>query len=402
VFQIGPYRIDSLVVLAPMAGVTDLPFRQLCRRHGAGLVVSEMVTSDTRLWNTRKSRNRLNNTDEIEPRSVQIAGSDPLMMAEAAAMSVENGAQIIDINMGCPAKKVCKKAAGSALMKDEKLVAEILRSVVNAVDVPVTLKTRTGWAIDQKNAVAIAKIAEDSGIQALAIHGRTRACAFRGDVEYDTIAEVKSRIGIPIIANGDINSPEKALEVLKYTNADAVMIGRAAQGKPWICREIDQYLRNGVMIAPPEREQIKHILLGHLHALYEFYDEFLGVKIARKHVGWYLQQQGSENTANAIMAPATEQPVKIFRQFFNKLEQASQQIQAINDYFDESLDEKLIENNVAAGSARNNDSYGNESQTEIETRADIQDNSIPTTSKYIDSVDTHDATMKNHQEVIAA
>ncbi|MFT5691147.1 MAG: tRNA-dihydrouridine synthase B [Oceanicoccus sp.] len=401
-FQIGPYRIDSLVVLAPMAGVTDLPFRQLCRRHGAGLVVSEMVTSDTRLWNTRKSRNRLNNTDEIEPRSVQIAGSDPLMMAEAAAMSVENGAQIIDINMGCPAKKVCKKAAGSALMKDEKLVAEILRSVVNAVDVPVTLKTRTGWAIDQKNAVAIAKIAEDSGIQALAIHGRTRACAFRGDVEYDTIAEVKSRIGIPIIANGDINSPEKALEVLKYTNADAVMIGRAAQGKPWICREIDQYLRNGVMIAPPEREQIKHILLGHLHALYEFYDEFLGVKIARKHVGWYLQQQGSENTANAIMAPATEQPVKIFRQFFNKLEQASQQIQAINDYFDESLDEKLIENNVAAGSARNNDSYGNESQTEIETRADIQDNSIPTTSKYIDSVDTHDATMKNHQEVIAA
>lgn len=401
--QIGPYRIDSLVVLAPMAGVTDLPFRHLCRRHGAGLVVSEMVTSDTRLWNTRKSRNRLNNSTEIEPRSVQIAGNDPYMMAQAAALSVANGAQIIDINMGCPAKKVCKKAAGSALMKDEKLVAEILRSVVSAVNVPVTLKTRTGWAIDQKNAVAIAKIAEDSGIQALAIHGRTRACAFRGAVEYDTIAEVKSQIRIPVIANGDINSPQHALEVMKYTNADAVMIGRAAQGQPWICREIDQYLRNGVIVAPPEREQIRQILLGHLHALYDFYDEYLGVKIARKHVGWYLQQQRSEN---AMKAPITEQRVKAFRHFFNKLEQAPQQIQAINDYFDQSLEDPLILNNVAADYSPDNDLYGNKNTTqrkaETGTRDYPQNNSIQTTSKYIDSVDMHDTTVKNHKEVIAA
>ncbi len=396
--QIGPYRLDSLVVLAPMAGVTDLPFRQLCRKQGAGLVVSEMITSDTRLWKTRKSQYRMANSHEIEPRSVQIAGSDPVMMAQAAIASVENGAQIVDINMGCPAKKVCKKAAGSALMKDEKLVAEILQSVVNAVDIPVTLKTRTGWALDQRNAVTIAKIAEDCGIQALAIHGRTRACAFRGEVEYDTIADVKSRIGIPVIANGDIDSPQKALEVIKYTNADAIMIGRAAQGRPWICKEIDQYLLNGVIVAPPKKEQVKKILLEHLHALYEFYDEFMGVKIARKHVSWYLQSQTtyeiSQSEEKSTMGRQNALSPKVFRQFFNKLEHAELQTQAINDYFDQSPDDNLILDNSTIVNTGNNTS----TNTFIETQKKI----INETSKNTDNAHLRDAAVKNHQEVIAA
>ena len=244
-FQIGPHTIDSQVILAPMAGVTDLPFRRLCKRLGAGMVVSEMITADTRLWHTRKSSYRLQKDQNDSLNVVQIAGGDPEMMAEAARVNAANGAHIIDINMGCPAKKVCNVAAGSALLKDEKKVAEILQAVVNAVDIPVTLKIRTGWDKENRNAVDIAKIAENSGIQALTIHGRTRECKFKGEVEYDTIAEVKSNIQIPVIANGDIDSPEKAKQVLDYTNADAIMIGRAAQGRPWIFREINHYLETG-------------------------------------------------------------------------------------------------------------------------------------------------------------
>lgn len=328
-FQIGPYQLASRVVLAPMAGVTDLPFRQLCRRYGAGLVVSEMVTSDTRLWNSRKSQQRLNHAGEAEPRSVQIAGNDAAMMAQAAQMNVERGAQIIDINMGCPAKKVCKKAAGSALLKDPKLVTDILQAIVNAVEVPVTLKIRTGWAPDQRNGVAIARIAEDCGIAALAVHGRTRACAFKGQAEYDTIAEIKAALNIPVIANGDIDSPAKALDVIQYTGADAIMIGRAAQGRPWLCREIDQYIQTGVRVESPTTAEIEQVLLQHLQALYAFYGEFMGHKIARKHVGWYLQSE--HNTSELALGSASS--TMAFRRFFNSLESPQAQLQAIADYF---------------------------------------------------------------------
>ncbi|SIS91243.1 tRNA dihydrouridine synthase DusB [Neptunomonas antarctica] len=320
-FQIGPYIIDSKVILAPMAGVTDQPFRQLCRRLGAGLVVSEMVTSDTRLWNSRKSSFRLNHKGEEEPRSVQIAGGDPQMMAEAARMNVVNGAQIIDINMGCPAKKVCNKAAGSALLKDEPLVLSILQSVVAAVDVPVTLKIRTGWSIDQKNAETIARMAEDSGIKALAIHGRTRTCGYKGEAEYDTIAKVRKLIEIPLFANGDISTPEKAKEVLDYTGADAVMIGRTAQGNPWIFKEIDHYLRYNERLEKPAEKEVQLTLLSHVAALHQFYGEYLGVRIARKHVGWYLHHQSKSVS---------------FRAHFNQLESAVEQVAAIEQYFQRS------------------------------------------------------------------
>ena len=330
-FQIGPYSLASRVVLAPMAGVTDLPFRQLCRRFGAGLVVSEMVTSDTRLWNTRKSRYRLNHVGEAEPRSVQIAGGDALMMATAAKLNVERGAQIIDINMGCPAKKVFKKAAGSALLKDQTLVTEILQAVVNAVDVPVTLKIRTGWSPEQRNGLDIARIAEDNGIAALAIHGRTRACRFNGAAEYDTIARIKAAVDIPVIANGDIDSPQKALQVMQYTNADAVMVGRAAQGRPWLCREIDQYIGTGDIIASPENDESNGILLEHLNALHAFYGEFMGVKIARKHVGWYLQATSQQDLASSKNNSAE------FRSHFNQLESAVLQSEAIENYFQQIL-----------------------------------------------------------------
>ncbi|WP_028470324.1 tRNA dihydrouridine synthase DusB [Neptunomonas japonica] len=317
-FQIGPYNIDSQVILAPMAGVTDQPFRQLCRRLGAGLVVSEMVTSDTRLWNSRKSAHRLNHAGEDEPRSVQIAGGDPLMMAEAARMNAERGAQIIDINMGCPAKKVCNKAAGSALLKDEPLVLSILQAVVSAVDIPVTLKIRTGWSTDQKNAETVARMAEDSGIQALAIHGRTRACGYKGEAEYDTIAKVRKIIEIPLFANGDISSPEKAKEVLNHTGADAVMIGRTAQGNPWIFKEIDHYLRHNERLEKPALKEVQDTLLSHVAALHQFYGEYLGVRIARKHVGWYLHHQPKGVS---------------FRAHFNQLESAVEQVAAIEQYF---------------------------------------------------------------------
>ncbi|MCJ8299782.1 MAG: tRNA dihydrouridine synthase DusB [Pseudomonadales bacterium] len=317
-FQIGSFHIDSKVILAPMAGVTDQPFRRLCKQLGAGLVVSEMVTSDTRLWNSRKSSFRLNHDSEIEPRSVQIAGGDPQMMAHAAKMNVQRGAQIIDINMGCPAKKVCNKAAGSALLKDEPLVRSILQAVVSAVDVPVTLKIRTGWDKHNINAPSIARMAEDIGIAALAVHGRTKACAFKGEVEYQTIADIASVIDIPLFANGDIDSPQKAQQVLAFTNADAVMLGRGAQGRPWIFREIDHYLASGKHLPAIQIQEIKQVLITHLHALHQFYGDYLGVRIARKHVAWYLQPM---------------QDNKIFRSSFNKLDTRDKQLAAIEQFF---------------------------------------------------------------------
>lgn len=318
-FQIGPYRIDSQVILAPMAGITDRPFRRLCRNLGAGLVVSEMVTADSSLWHSRKSQLRLDHTGESGPISVQIAGGDAQMMAEAARLNVANGAQIIDLNMGCPAKKVCKKAAGSALLKDEALVAEILAAVVNAVNVPVTLKFRTGWSTTERNAVQIARLAEDVGITALALHGRTRACGFRGVAEYDTIAAVVDAVSIPVFCNGDINSPEKALQVLHYTGAQAVMIGRAAQGRPWIFREIDHYLRTGEHLPEPSLTEVRDILCNHLRELYDFYGDFMGPRIARKHVSWYLQTlTGNES----------------FRTEFNRLEHAEEQYASVQGFFE--------------------------------------------------------------------
>ena len=287
--QIGPYRIDPPVVLAPMAGVTDKPFRMLCKQLGAGLCVSEMTTSDPRLWRTQKSLRRMDHAGEPAPVSVQIAGYDPWMMADAARYNVDHGAQLIDINMGCPAKKVCKVDAGSALLRDEALVARILRAVVEAVPVPVTLKIRTGWDRANRNGVAIARIAEDCGVAALAVHGRTRADLYNGEAEYDTIAAIKAGIRIPVIANGDIDSPAKARAVLDATGADAVMVGRAAQGRPWIFREIAHHLRTGGLLPPADASEVGAILLGHLVHLHAFYGEQQGVRIARKHVAWYCK-----------------------------------------------------------------------------------------------------------------
>ena len=301
-----------------MAGVTDLPFRQLCKQLGAGMVVSEMVTSDTRLWNTRKSSLRLQKQENDPLCVVQIAGGDPDMMADAARVNAANGAHIIDINMGCPAKKVCNKAAGSALLKDEQLVADILNATVAAVDVPVTLKIRTGWDSDHRNGVSIARIAEDAGIQALAVHGRTRACGYKGEAEYDTIARIRQAISIPLFANGDITSPQKARQVLDHTGADAIMIGRAAQGNPWIFKEINHYFATGTELPAPSSTDVRDTLLDHLQALYRFYDEYLGIRIARKHVGWYLKNK---------------QGVSDFRKEFNKLETTEQQEQTIRNYF---------------------------------------------------------------------
>jgi len=272
-----------------MAGVTDRPFRQLCKRMGAAMAVSEMVSSNSLLYGSEKTRRRACHDGEVKPVSVQIAGADPVMMAQAARHNADQGAEIIDINMGCPAKKICNVMAGSALLKDENLVSRILDAVVQAVDIPVTLKIRTGWDTQHKNAITVARIAESAGIQALAIHGRTRACAYRGQAEYDTIAAVKTSIRIPIIANGDITTPEKAWAVLEYTGADAVMIGRAAQGKPWIFRETDHYLTTGSFLPPPEVAEIQRVLIDHLYELYHFYGEYSGVRIARKHISWYTR-----------------------------------------------------------------------------------------------------------------
>lgn len=302
-----------------MAGVTDRPFRELCLRYGAGMAVSEMMSSNPKLWKTSKSKQRMVHEGESGIRSVQIAGADPQLMADAAQFSVENGAQIIDINMGCPAKKVNKKLAGSALLQYPDIIEQILRAVVDAVDVPVTLKTRTGWDTDNKNCVQIAKLAEDCGIQALALHGRTKACMYKGEAEYDSIKAVKQAVSIPVIANGDIDSPEKAKQVLEYTGADALMIGRPAQGRPWIFQEIQHFLENGTTMPELPLAEVKDILLGHVRALHAFYGEYLGPRIARKHVGWYLKEheQASE-----------------FRRTFNALDAAPLQLEALEEYFD--------------------------------------------------------------------
>jgi len=286
--QIGPHRLQNNLVLAPMAGVTDLPFRNLCRRLGAGMAVSEMVASNPRLRGSTKSEQRLTHEGELAPVVVQILGNDPADMAAAARFNVERGAQIIDINMGCPAKKVCRKAAGSALLADEQLVGRILDAVVAAVDVPVTLKIRTGVAPDAKNASEIARIAEQSGIALLSIHGRTRAERFQGQAEYDTVAEVCRRAAIPVLVNGDIDSPQKAEAVLRKTQAAGVMIGRAAQGNPWIFREIAAYLKDGAVTAKPTHDERREVMLAHLQGLYRFYGAVQGTRIARKHIGWYL------------------------------------------------------------------------------------------------------------------
>ncbi len=289
--RIGPYPLRNRLVLAPMAGVTDRPFRQLCKELGAGLAVSEMVSSNSLLWGSKKTQRRANHEGEVEPRTVQIAGADPRMMAEAARHNVDRGAQIIDINMGCPAKKVCNVMAGSALLRDEALVGRILEAVVGAVEVPVTLKIRTGWDRSHRNGVRVARIAEQAGVQALAVHGRTRACGYKGEAEYDTIRAIKQAVAIPVIANGDIRDPEKARFVLEYTGADAVMIGRAAQGRPWIFREIAHFLETGRHLPEPGVDEIRDIMIGHLHNLYAFYGEFTGVRIARKHISWYSKGQ---------------------------------------------------------------------------------------------------------------
>lgn len=316
--RIGPYQLKNNLVVAPMAGVTDRPFRMLCKKMGAGLAVSEMVTSNSLLYGSAKTLRRANHEGEVEPISVQIAGADPKMMAEAAKHNVDNGAQIIDINMGCPAKKICNVMAGSALLKDEPLVAQILRAVVNAVDVPVTLKIRTGWDKHNRNAVQVAKMAEDIGIQALAMHGRTRACMYTGDAEYDTMAAVKQAIGIPLIANGDITTPEKAKFVLEYTQADAVMIGRAAQGRPWIFREIEHFLNTGTHLLPPTVDEIHRVMLEHIHDLYDFYGELSGMRVARKHISWYTK--GLKDSAN-------------FRHHMNQLQTTETQLAAIDAFF---------------------------------------------------------------------
>jgi tRNA-dihydrouridine synthase B len=304
-----------------MAGVTDKPFRLLCKRLGARYAVSEMTTSDPRLWRTRKSRRRLDHAGEPTPIGVQIAGSDPLMLADAARHAVDHGAEIVDINMGCPAKKVCNAWAGSALLKDEALVARILRAVVAAVAVPVTLKIRTGFSSEEKNGLRIAHIAEDSGIQALAVHGRTRDMLYRGEAEYETIAAIKQALTIPVIANGDVTSPQKARAVLAATGADALMIGRAAQGRPWVFGEIAHYLATGDLAPPPPLELVRDTLLEHLQALYEFYGDDAGVRIARKHLKWYAQDR-HENAAYGAVVMRAETPgeqLRLTRDYFAAL-----------------------------------------------------------------------------------
>lgn len=303
-----------------MAGVTDFTFRELCRRFGAGLAVSEMMSSNPLVWQSEKSLKRMSHSDETGIRSVQIAGADPHQMAEAAQFNVEHGAQIIDINMGCPAKKVNKKLAGSALLQFPELVEEIVQAVVGAVNVPVTLKIRTGWDPEHRNGVQIARIAEDNGIQALAVHGRTKACMYKGEAEYDTIRAIKQAVSIPVIANGDITSAQKARFVLDYTGADAIMIGRAAQGRPWIFREVVHYLNTGTELPAPEISAVQEILLEHVRGLHQLYGDLLGPRIARKHVGWYLAEQDREG---------------LFRSEFNSIEQASTQLDALNVYFEQ-------------------------------------------------------------------
>ncbi len=319
--QIGQHHLANRVFVAPMAGVTDRPYRQLCKKLGAGYAVSEMAASNALLWASDKTTRRINHDGEASPKAVQIAGADPTMMAQAARFNVERGAQIIDINMGCPAKKVCKLAAGSALMQTPALIREILESVIESVrgtQVPVTLKMRTGWNTENRNAPEIARMAQDLGISMITIHGRTRADKYQGDAEYDTIALVKQQLDIPVVANGDIDSPEKAKAVIDYTKADAVMIGRAAQGRPWIFRQIAHYLETGELIPDPSESEIAGWLRDHLMDHYQFYGELTGVRTARKHIGWYLKGLPG---------------VKVFRDFLNQLESTDEQLRAIDDFF---------------------------------------------------------------------
>jgi tRNA-dihydrouridine synthase B len=306
--RIGPYLIDPPIGLAPMAGVTDKPFRQLCKRLGAGLAVSEMTTSDPRLWTTRKSLKRMDHAGEPDPVSVQIAGYDPAMLADAARYNADAGAQIIDINMGCPAKKVCNRLSGSALMRDEGLVARILEAVVHAVTVPVTLKTRTGWDPSHKNGIRIARIAEDCGIQALAVHGRTRTEMFQGVAEHDTVRAIKNSVRIPVLANGDIDSPMRAKEILDYTGCDGVMIGRAAQGRPWIFDEVNFFVETGKLRENLAQENVRDIMRAHLEDLYDFYGDETGVRVARKHLSWYFRQHpGQEALRDRLVRIETPQ-----------------------------------------------------------------------------------------------
>jgi tRNA-dihydrouridine synthase B len=322
--QIGTYRLSNRLILAPMAGITDRPFRRLCRRYGAALAVSEMISANPALRHDRKTLQRADHAGEPEPRSVQILGNDPEHMAEAARINAERGAQIIDINMGCPAKKVCNKAAGSALLRDEALVGRLLEAVARAVDVPVTLKIRTGWDPDHRNAEAIARIAENAGIQALAVHGRTRACGFSGQAEYRTIRAVKQAVKIPVIANGDIDSPEKAAAVLEETGADAVMIGRAALGRPWLFGTMAGHLDGDTPAGTPDLAEIRAVILEHLHELYAFYGEHQGLRIARKHVAWYLEH---------LPCPSDFAPM------FNTQDTAARQLALIDTLFNTSLRE---------------------------------------------------------------
>lgn len=316
--QIGKYKLENNLILAPMAGVTDRPFRQLCKNLGAGMAVSEMVSCNSLLRGSAKTLRRANHEGEALPISIQIAGACPTQMAEAARFNEGEGAEIIDINMGCPAKKVCNTLAGSALLKDEPLVARILEAVVKAVSIPVTLKIRTGWDPQNKNGVTIAKMAENLGVQALSVHGRTRSCYFKGEAEYHTIAEIKAAVSIPVIANGDIQTPEKAQWVLEQTKADGIMIGRAAQGRPWIFKEIAHFLQTGQHLPEPTSSEIKTILLGHLENLYLFYGDYMGTMIARKHVSWY--SKGQIHGAR-------------FRDHFNRLETPHEQYDAIETFF---------------------------------------------------------------------
>jgi tRNA-dihydrouridine synthase B len=332
--KLGPHALRNNLFVAPMAGVTDRPFRQLCKRLGAGYAVSEMVASNAQLWKSEKTMRRANHTGEVEPIAVQIAGADPAMMAEAARYNVANGAQIIDINMGCPAKKVCNVAAGSALLQNEPLVVQIVEAVVGAVGVgpdavPVTLKIRTGWDRAHKNAVRVARLAQDAGISMLTVHGRTRADLYHGEAEYETIASVKDAVGIPVVANGDIDTPAKARAVLAATGADAIMIGRAAQGRPWLFREIAHFLETGELLPPPRIAEIRQVMNEHLEDHYAFYGEFTGVRTARKHIGWYTRGLSGANA---------------FRHRMNTLDTTREQLVAVNAFFDaqEALSDRLV------------------------------------------------------------
>ncbi|MFQ6004002.1 MAG: tRNA dihydrouridine synthase DusB [Woeseia sp.] len=319
-FKIGPHRIAGPFLLAPMAGITDAPFRRLCRRFGASMTTSEMTTADISLWTTSKSRRRLDIDSDAEPSVVQIAGSEPRQLAIAAMLCADRGAQIIDINMGCPARKVCRKLAGSALLQDEVLVGKILGAVVTAVDVPVTLKIRTGWDPDHKNGTVIAGIAEDCGIQALAVHGRTRACRFSGEAEYETIAQIKGSVRIPVIANGDIDNVEKSLEVFRISSADALMIGRGAQGRPWFFRELNYFYERRKHLPPLANSELRDIMITHLNDLYRFYGDATGVRVARKHLTWYCNslKQSDEFRSRVVRVDSASEQIRLTRDFFSR------------------------------------------------------------------------------------